>query len=101
MTTALIKIMKRIYVNSSDFFIPITTITKYPIFLQQSVALVQRIKDIQERYSLSKNLFIYNLNTDKAKAQFELSNKGGVYVLWCKSTGMFYVGRKTRSSILY
>jgi len=93
MTTALIKIMKRIHFNSSNFFIPITTITKYPIFLK---SLVQRIKDIQERYSLSKNILIYNLNTDKAKAQFELSNKGGVYVLWCKSTGMFYVGSALR-----
>ena len=99
MTTALIKVMKRIHFHSSNnFFVPITTITKYPIFLK---SLIQRIKDIQTRYTLSKNLFIYNLNTDKAKAQFELSNKGGVYVLWCKSTGMFYVGRKTRSSILY
>lgn len=70
--------MKRIHFHSSNnFFIPITTITKYPIFLK---SLVQRIKDIQERYSLSKNILIYNLNTDKAKAQFELSNKGGVYV---------------------
>jgi hypothetical protein len=78
MTTALIKVMKRIHFHSSNnFFIPITTITKYPIFLK---SLVQRIKDIQERYSLSKNILIYNLNTDKAKAQFELSNKGGVYV---------------------
>jgi hypothetical protein len=64
--------MKRIYLNSSDFFIPITTITKYPIFLQ---SLIQRIKDIQQRYGIK----IYNLNTDKAKAQHELSNKGGVY----------------------
>ena len=99
MTTALIKVMKRIHFHSSNnFFVPITTITKYPIFLK---SLIQRIKDIQTRYTLSKNILIYDLNTEKAKAQFELSNKGGVYVLWCKSTGMFYVGRKTRSSILY
>lgn len=93
MTTALIKIMKRIHFNSFNFFIPITTITKYPIFIK---SLIQRIKDIQERYSLSKNILIYDLNTDKTKAQFELSNKGGVYVLWCKSTGMFYVGSALR-----
>lgn len=94
MTTALIKIMKRIYVNSSDFFIPITTITKYPILF---TSLIQRIKKIQECYSLLKyDIKIQNLNTDKAKAQNELSNKGGVYVLWCKSTGMFYVGSALR-----
>lgn len=93
MTTALIKIMKRIYLNSSDFFIPITTITKYPILL---TSLIKRIKDIKERYSLSNDIHIYNLDTDKAKAQSELSNKGGVYVLWCKSSGMFYVGSALR-----
>lgn len=93
MTTALIKIIKRIHFNSSNFFIPITTITKYPIFLK---ALIQRIKVMQERYSVPNNILIYNLKTDKAKAQFELSNKGGVYVLWCESTGMFYVGSALR-----
>ena len=53
MTTALIKIMKRISLNSSDFFIPrvAPTITKYPILF---TSLIQRIKNIQERYSLLK-----------------------------------------------
>lgn len=81
MTTALIKIMKRIYVNSSDFFIPITTITKYPILF---TSLIKRIKKIQECYSLLKyDIKIYNLNTDKAKAQNELSGVYGVKVQVC------------------
>lgn len=94
MRIALIKISKRINFDSSNsFFIPITTIIKYPIFIE---SLIKRIKDIQIRYSLPNNILIYNLNVDKNKSQSELKNKGGIYVLWSKSTGIFYVGSAIR-----
>lgn len=94
MKTALIPIIKRIYLNSKEYFVPTTNIIKYPIFLK---SLIQRIRDLQYTYSPeNKNILIYDLSKDKAKAQSELMNKGGVYVLWCKTSGMFYVGSALR-----
>ena len=91
--TQIIRVNKRIYLNSSDFFLPVSNITKYPIFLE---ALNKRIKELQDKYSLSKGCRVYDLSQDKKKAQKELTNKGGVYILWCKATGLFYVGSALR-----
>lgn len=72
MKTALIPIIKRISLNSKEYFVPTTNIIKYPIFLK---SLIQRIRDLQYTYSPeNKNILIYDLSKDKAKAQSELMN---------------------------
>lgn len=89
MTKALTNITKRIYYSASAFFVSGNTIIKYPIFLD---ALINRIKRLQLKYSLPVKIHIYHLGTEVAKAKKELKGKGGVYVLWCRTTGLFYVG---------
>ena len=79
MTTALTKIRKRISIYS-DYYLPQTIITKYPIFIS---SLIKRIVTLQNQYSLSNSSKVFDLSKEKEKAQFELKNKGGVYVLWC------------------
>src|ERR1700712_210239 len=91
--TQLIRVIKRIYLNSSDFFLPSSNVIKYPIFLDN---LKGRIRELQAKYSLSKGCRVFDLSFEKKIAQKELKWKGGVYVLWCKPTGMFYVGSALR-----
>ena len=67
--------------------------TKYPLFFK---ALSNRIDIIRTQYSIEFKVRIFELNKDKANAQKELKNKGGVYILWCQQNGLFYVGSALR-----
>lgn len=77
----------------SGISVPQNTSPKYPVFLE---ALCKRIKRLQLLYGLQTNLLVYNIITDASKIKFDLKDKGGVYILWCKKTGLFYVGSTLR-----
>ena len=72
---------------------PFAIFTKYPLFLK---ALFNRIDLIRTQYSIEFKVRVFKLNKDKANAQKELKNKGGVYILWCQKNGLFYVGSALR-----
>ena len=86
-------VKKRFHFNSSDFTMPMSTFTKYPIFLE---ILLSRIERLRSDYSINSEIRVFRLIKDKAKAQKELRNKGGVYILWCRDNGFFYVGSAIR-----
>ena len=90
---SLVLINKRTNLNFSNFIMPFAIFTKYPIFFK---ALLNRIDLIRTQYSIEFKLRVFKLNKDKANAQKELQNKGGVYILWCKQNGLFYVGSALR-----
>jgi hypothetical protein len=91
---SLVLIKKRINFNCSNFSLPLSVFTKYPIFL---TSLSNRIVKIKADYSINSHVTRkYNLCYDKSKAQRELFNKGGVYILFCRYNGLFYVGSALR-----
>ena len=90
---SLVLINKRTNLNFSNFTMPLAIFTKYPLFFK---ALSNRIDLIRTQYSIEFKVRIFELNKDKANAQKELQNKGGVYILWCKQNGLFYVGSALR-----
>ena len=90
---SLVLINKRTNLNFSNFTMPFAIFTKYPLFLK---ALFNRIDLIRTQYSIEFKVRVFKLNKDKANAQKELKNKGGVYILWCKKNGLFYVGSALR-----
>jgi hypothetical protein len=90
---SIVLVKKRINFNFSDFTMPLATFTKYPIFL---TALFHRIDQIRTEYSINSVIRVFDLNKGKAEAQKELRNKGGVYILWCRDNGLFYVGSALR-----
>jgi len=90
---SLVLINKRTNLNFSNFTMPLAIFTKYPLFLK---ALFNRIDLIRTQYSIEIKVRVFKLNKDKANAQKELKNKGGVYILWCKKNGLFYVGSALR-----
>jgi hypothetical protein len=72
---------------------PLADFIKYPIFLK---SLLNRIYNIKIKYDSSLKVRIYKLSVEKVKAQKELHNKGGIYLLWCRENGLFYVGSALR-----
>lgn len=95
---SIIPLTKRINFRSSNFNLPLSSFPKFPIFLP---SLLTRIKKIKLDYSINPPLSpgrekIFDLNIAKAKSQKELKNLGGVYILWCKKNGLFYVGSAIR-----
>jgi len=90
---SLVLINKRTNLNFSNFTLPLAIFTKYPLFLK---ALFNRIDLIRTQYSIEIKVRVFKLNKDKANAQKELKNKGGVYILWCQKNGLFYVGSALR-----
>ena len=51
---------------------------------------------VQCIHSIKNKAQIFDLNKEKAKAQKELKDKGGIYILWCRNNGLFYVGSAIR-----
>jgi hypothetical protein len=76
----LIRVIKRIYLQSSEFFLPVSNIIKYPIFLDN---LKGRIQELQEKYSLSKGWRVYDLSFGVTQ---KISSKGTKGERWCIHT---------------
>ena len=90
MNNEIIKVYRRIHFkNSSDFNLPWSSIPKYPVQLK---TLLSRIESLQLKYNLPIGVKLYNLNKDMKLAKVELRALAGVYILWNKKTGLFYVG---------
>ena len=69
---------------------PINHRTKYPIFFNK---LIERIYSLKTIYNKLELIYIYqNVDLNKKVINKDLKNKGGVYLWWCKNTGLFYVG---------
>lgn len=75
---------------------PINHRIKYPIYFEN---LIERINILKFRYNYSclNEIIVYdNKNSNqidfRKKINNELKNKGGIYLWWCKPTGLFYIG---------
>ena len=69
---------------------PINHRTKYPIFFDK---LIERIQNLKISYNKLASIYVYqNVDLNKKVINKDLKNKGGIYLWWCKDTGLFYVG---------
>ena len=69
---------------------PINHRTKYPIFFDK---LIERIQSLKISYNKLASIYVYqNVDLNKKVINKDLKNKGGIYLWWCKDTGLFYVG---------
>lgn len=84
---------KRIYVSGGVFVIPKSTVIKYPVLF---ASLINRIKYLQSRYHRDFAILLFDLENNRSKAAQTLQSLGGVYILWCRENGMFYVGSALR-----
>lgn len=92
-TTELTRQTKRIYVTGGVFTLPKSNVVKYPVLFD---TLLTRIENLQFRYNRHSDIMVFDLQEEKSKALLDLKNLGGVYILWSKSNGMFYVGSAIR-----
>lgn len=90
---ALVLVTKLYNLKSTDFTLPITRFIKYPILLY---ALINRIEKLRKEYFILSKVRVFDLSLEKDKAKKDLRDKGGVYVLWCRVNGLFYVGSAIR-----
>lgn len=69
---------------------PINHRTKYPIFFEN---LLDRIDALKTKYNLTGLSYVYeNAELSRKDIKRDLVGKGGIYIWWCKDTGLFYVG---------
>lgn len=69
---------------------PINNRTKYPIFFNN---LLERINTLKTKYNIQGLFFVYeNAELSRKEINKDLINKGGIYIWWCKNTGLFYIG---------
>jgi len=69
---------------------PISHRTKYPIFFDK---LLERINALKTKYNLQGLSYVYeNAELSRKEINKDLINKGGIYIWWCKNTGLFYIG---------
>lgn len=92
-STSLVSQTKKIYVAGGVYILPKTSVQKYPLLFE---SLICRIENLQSEYNRNFEIKVFNLQNEKMKAQQDLKDLGGVYVLWCKLNGMFYVGSALR-----
>lgn len=84
---ALISIQKGSFIYN---LFPISTRNKYPIFLNM---LLERINSLKVKYNYSTLIKVYeNVELNRKVINKELKNKSGIYLWWCKITGLFYIG---------
>jgi hypothetical protein len=69
---------------------PINHRTKYPVFFDK---LLERVNTLKNKYNIQGLFYIYeNAELSRKEINTDLINKGGVYIWWCKITGLFYIG---------
>lgn len=69
---------------------PINHRTKYPIFFNK---LLERINILKTKYNIQGLFYVYkNAELSRKEINKDLIGKGGIYIWWCKSTGLFYIG---------
>nr|QVG61525.1 hypothetical protein [Rhizoctonia sp.] len=69
---------------------PISQRIKYPIFFDN---LLERVYTLKNKYNIQGSFHIYkNVELARNLINSDLKNKGGIYIWWCESTGLFYVG---------
>lgn len=69
---------------------PINHRIKFPIFFDK---LLERINSLKISYNKLDSINVYqNVYLNKKVINKDLKNKGGIYIWWCKNTGLFYIG---------
>ena len=69
---------------------PINRRIKYPIYFDK---LLERINSLKIRYNKLNLIKVYqNVELNRKAINTDLKNKGGIYLWWCKNTGLFYIG---------
>lgn len=69
---------------------PINHRSKYPIFFDK---LLERINNLKFMFNKPGLIHTYeNVELNKKVIIKHLKNKGGIYLWWCKKTGLFYIG---------
>jgi group I intron endonuclease len=92
MNKKIFALVERIKRKGSELYqlFPINHRLKYPIFFDK---LIERIKSLKINYNKLGLIHIYqNVELNKKVINKDLKNKGGIYLWWCKSTGLFYIG---------
>lgn len=74
----IVRIIKRIYIKESDYFVTAKTHMPYPIFL---TSLLSRINYLQSQFEINQRVYLFDLKIEVNIAKEILRNKGGVYVL--------------------
>src|SRR6266481_1643450 len=85
-------LVERIKRKSTPLFqlFPINNRTKYPIFFNK---LLERIHNLKVRYKKADSVKVFqNTQLSRQAINGNLKNKGGIYLWWCKPTGLFYIG---------
>lgn len=85
--------LKQMFEFSSGHTVPVSTVIKYPISLK---ALLKRIDDLASKYSVNGTYNVFDLANGPQEAKKKLSKVGGIYILYNKCTGLFYVGSALR-----
>lgn len=81
-------IPNRVYLNLETHIIKYNDIIKYPIFFDK---LLIRVTELYQSYNNPVNIMTFYIE-DRKELRKILKGKGGIYVLWCKNNGLFYVG---------
>lgn len=91
----LIENKNRSYLNDEGISIKHNDIIKYPIYFEKLIMRIIELSKSKNYYSIFSespvNILVFSIN-DRKELRIALKNKGGVYILWCKTDGLFYVG---------
>ncbi len=82
-------IINKVFRFSNGVAIPVNHVSRFPIQLS---ALLARINSLIFQYKVKVNVLVFDFAKGKTNAAQALKGLGGVYILHCKTTGLFYLG---------
>lgn len=87
-------LVERIKRKGSKIFqlFPISNRLKFPIFFDVLIAKISSLKSKYNNFDFGPLRVYQNVELNIKKIKKELNNKGGIYLWWCKDTGLFYIG---------
>ena len=86
--------VERIKRKGSKIFqlFPISNRLKFPIFFDVLIAKISSLKSKYNNFDFGPLRVYQNVELNIKEIKKELNNKGGIYLWWCKDTGLFYIG---------
>nr|YP_007374890.1 hypothetical protein PRA_mt0061 [Phlebia radiata]CCE89183.1 hypothetical protein PRA_mt0061 [Phlebia radiata] len=87
-------LVERIKRKGSKIFqlFPISNRLKFPIFFDVLIAKISSLKSKYNNFDFGPLRVYQNVELNIKEIKKELNNKGGIYLWWCKDTGLFYIG---------